>query len=283
MSSQRNTAARSWRPAWAVALSLVLFAAVSGCSGQDAAAPATGSRKQAVCNAGNAGGDLNCPCTDNPQCTGYDDDTRVVICNVATGATVGACFDCNVAGARPVGCFCDADADCSAPAKCNGRTCQELRNRGDFCLFDGDCGTDATGAMTCLPTKSFCGPLDNDFFCDFASDCLSGICSSLGVCTAGQGNAGCTKDADCTAPLICSTITGACQNPGVAGDRCTRNAECTGMPCNSFNGVCQVGDEGVQCTTTGNSAGADGDCSAGLLCTNCSGGFNCRPSGSNCP
>lgn len=268
------------RALWASCVLLLVQGA--GCSAQVDTPSA--SHRQALCTANNGGGDLNCPCTDNDQCNGADNDTRNVICNVADGAMVGACFDCLALGGRPVGCVCDADTDCASPAKCNGRTCQTLRARGEFCLFDSDCGSDAMGAMTCLPTKHFCGPLDIDYFCDFSSDCLSGLCSGLGVCTAGVSNTGCTRDKDCTAPNLCSSITAQCVPPAVDGTACRRNAECQGGHCNSFSGLCQPGDEGTPCTQTLNAAGPDGDCATNQFCTNCANnGFTCRPSASDCP
>ena len=67
---------------------------------------------------------------------------------------------------------------------CNGRSCQPLRQRGEYCFRNSDCGSDMHGAMVCLPTKSWCGPLEGDYYCDFNSDCLSGRCLG-GLCTPG--------------------------------------------------------------------------------------------------
>lgn len=243
---------------------------------------ALGTRRQAVCNPNNSGGDLGCACTDNPQCTGFDDDTRLVICDVPSGMTVGACLNCTAVSPRPVGCVCDSDAECQAGLRCNGRTCQSPRNRGELCRVDSDCGTDAMGAMTCLPTKHLCGPLPDDYFCDFNTDCQSGNCNGVGVCTSGGMDVLCTRDAECAPPLVCSTINSRCIAPQADGGPCTRNAECVNQ-CNSFAGRCLEGTEGIQCTLNGNLAGPNGDCVSGLLCTDCTGSFNCRPSGSICP
>lgn len=263
----------------------VLMLALSACGVDDRAAgqPVAGRAQAVTCNAGNAGGDLTCACTDNPQCNNFDDDTRLIICNVPTGGTVGTCYDCAaLASGRPVGCYCSADADCATGSKCNGRTCQVLSARGEFCTRDTDCAADAMGATRCLPTKHWCGPLADTYPCDFGTDCTSGICSGLGVCTSGVMGTGCTKDSECATGTICYTLTATCVAPQPDGGYCLRNAECVNNQCNSFTGVCLIGTEGIPCTITGNAAGANGDCQSPLLCTDCGGSYNCRPTGSLC-
>lgn len=236
----------------------------------------------ALCIPGDSGGDYGCGCTLNSQCNRFDDDTRLVVCNVPDGDTVGACLDCTArtAGTRPVGCACAMDGDCATGLKCNGRSCQPLRQRGEYCFHDSDCGSDMSGSMTCLLTKSWCGPLAGGYYCDFNSDCLSKRCV-LGQCTPGGAAAPCSDDTDCAAPGVCSKLLGLCVDPQDDGQPCARNAECKNQ-CNSFSGVCTLGKSGVICTTTGNAAGADGDCTTGLKCTDCGGSFTCRDPAGPC-
>lgn len=248
--------------------------ALGGDSGRE-----PGQLQRAVCVPGDAGGDLGCGCSLNDQCTGFDDETRALVCDVpAMGG--GKCTDCLAlaagAGTRPVGCACTADGDCATGLVCNGRTCQKLRSRGEFCVRDTDCGSDMLGAMGCLPTKSWCGPLENDYPCDFGSDCLSGNCS-LGVCTSGAAGTSCGVDADCTAPLVCNSVYGACMDKQPDGKPCLRNGDCQNQ-CNSFSGTCQLGASGTICTTKN----PDGDCAPGLTCTDCGTSFTCRAPGAPC-
>ena len=232
--------------------------------------------QQGLCTPMDGGGDLGCGCTLNSQCKGFDDDARLLVCDVPSGATVGKCLDCTAATMRPVGCACSTDMECATDTKCNGRTCQKLRERGEYCVRDSDCGSDMLGAMTCLPTKSWCGPLPDDYYCDFGSDCISGVCS-LGICTSGELGTVCSSDAGCKDPLICNTVTGYCSDKLADGKPCRRNAECTNQ-CNSFSGVCTLGASGTICTT----ANKDGDCAMGLTCTDCGGSFTCRAPGGPC-
>jgi hypothetical protein len=256
-----------WGPA---ALLVLLTSAGCGAVPEGAAGP-VGARPQAVPIGG--------ACTDNTQCDAFDEDARLIICDVPAGMMAGTCVDCVAAATRPVGCACEIDGDCAAGTFCNGRTCQTKRTRGEFCLFDIDCGSDMSGAMRCLPTKSYCGPAVDGFFCDFDDDCLSNNCNDLGVCSSGAMGDDCAKDEDCKGTTICSFVTFKCVEPQADGTNCTRNKECQ-TRCNSFSGQCQDGTEGVACT----SMNPDGDCAMGLLCTDCGGGaFTCRPMGSNCP
>lgn len=233
--------------------------------------------RQGLCMAGDAGGDFGCACTLNSQCTGFDDDARLIVCDVPTGGSVGKCLDCTATALRPVGCACRADTDCAAGTKCNGRTCQKLRDRGEFCVRDTDCGGDLAGPMTCLPTKSWCGPLADGYYCDFQSDCLSGTCRA-GVCTSGGAGSPCAADGDCKSPNVCLTLSGICGGKQPDGKTCKRNAECENQ-CNSFSGLCTLGVSGTLCTP----ANPDGDCAAGLSCTECAGTYTCRTTGSPCP
>jgi hypothetical protein len=234
------------------------------------------------CNPNNGGGDLGCGCTLNTQCTNFDDDTRLIVCNVADGATSGTCLDCTAApaGTRPIGCACSADTDCASGLNCNGRTCQPLRQRGEYCFHDSDCGTDMSGSMVCLPTKSWCGPLAGGNYCDFQTDCLSGRCVG-GLCTPGAAGAPCSLDSDCTSPMVCSQITKQCILPQADGQPCARNVECINQ-CNSFSGVCLLGQNGVNCTIDKNPAGPNGDCESNLQCTDCGGSYTCRMAGGPC-
>ncbi len=259
-----------------------LLGALGACQASSGPQPIgpIGEGRHGVCVPGNMGGDVGCACTDNSQCTGFDEDARLIVCDVPAGMTVGTCTDCTVTSPRPVGCFCSADTDC-ASAHCNGRTCQTLLMRGEFCSIDSDCGTDMLGAMICLPTKHWCGPLPEGSFCDFQSDCLSGICNGMGLCSLGGAGGGCSKDTDCTAPLVCSMITFQCIMPQADGAECARNAECQNQ-CNSFSGLCMLGGDGVLCTTTGNPAGANGDCTTGFTCTTCGPASTCRMAGEPC-
>ncbi len=238
------------------------------------------SQQELACLPG-GGGDLGCSCTLNSQCSNFDDDTRLIVCNVASGATSGSCFDClaAAAGTRPVGCACTSDSDCDSSLKCNGRTCQPLRQRGEYCFHDSDCGSDMSGSMTCLPTKSWCGPLAGGHYCDYNTDCLSGRCYA-GLCTPGSRGAPCASDSDCTAPQVCGEIQKICISPQPDGQPCMRNVECINQ-CNSFSGVCLLGQNGVICTLM-NHAGPNGDCESGLDCTDCGGSYTCRPPGGPC-
>ncbi|MCS6914201.1 MAG: hypothetical protein RMK29_12875 [Myxococcales bacterium] len=233
-----------------------------------------------MCLPGNGGGDLGCACTDNPQCFGFDEDTRLIICDVPAGAMVGACLDCLSVAQRPVGCACSSDMDCAMGLRCNGRTCQSLRARGEFCLFDADCGSDMMGPLRCLPTKSYCGPGPDGYFCDFDDDCLSNNCNDAGICSSGAVGDDCFADADCKGGTVCSFVTYKCINPQPDGAPCTRNRECQNQ-CNSFSGVCLLGTEGQRCTTM-NSEGPDADCMMGLVCVDCGGPRTCRPAGGPC-
>ena len=82
--------------------------------------------QQGLCTPMDGGGDLGCGCTLNSQCTGFDDDARLLVCDVPSGAMVGKCLDCTATTMRPVGCACSSDTECATDTKCNGRTCQKL-------------------------------------------------------------------------------------------------------------------------------------------------------------
>jgi hypothetical protein len=264
-------------------LLVIAFSSFPGCGADDFGDGVFGHRQQKLCMSGDSGGDFGCGCTLNSQCNQFDDDTRLVVCDVPDGGTVGACTDCvaKAAGMRPVGCACGATADCATGLSCNGRTCQPLRQRGEYCFRDSDCGSDSEGAMRCLGTKSWCGPLDGGNYCDFQSDCLSGKCES-GLCTPGVAGGPCATDADCAAPLVCSSIFKECRDKQADGVPCGRSVECQNQ-CNSFSGLCTDGHSGVICTQTGNADGPDGDCDTGLACTDCGGGaFTCRVLGGPC-
>jgi hypothetical protein len=263
-----------WPSGWL--LGLVLVALSCG------APEATDSLRQGLCIAGDGGGDFGCSCTLNTQCNKFDDDTRLVVCDVPNGSSVGACLDCVAkgAGTRPVGCACSATSDCAMGLACNGRTCQPLRERGEYCFRDSDCGSDMKGAMGCLPTKSWCGPLDGGYYCDFHSDCLSGRCLA-GLCTPGIAGGPCASDGDCAAPMVCHSIYKECRDKQADGTICGRNIECQNQ-CNSFSGLCTLGKSGIICTVTGNAEGPDADCQSGLKCTDCDGSFTCRMPGGPC-
>ena len=238
-----------------------------------------GQLQRAVCVPGDSGGDLGCGCTLNDQCSGFDDETRALVCDVpAMGG--GKCTDCLAlaagAGARPVGCSCTTDSDCTTGLVCNGRTCQKLRSRGEFCVRDTDCGSDMLGAMGCLPTKSWCGPLPDGYYCDFQTDCLSGTCRA-GSCTSGAAGSPCSLDTDCKGGLVCLTLPGLCGDKQADGLACKRNAECQNQ-CNSFSGLCTLGKAGTLCTLSN----PDGDCVTGLSCIDCAGSYTCRPTGTPC-
>jgi hypothetical protein len=260
---------RLWAGLWAALVMTSLGACGAGVSDGDIA-----TLTEAVCVPGDKGGDFGCGCTLNNQCSGFDDETRLLLCDVPSGGSVGKCSDCLSLMARPSGCACTVDGDCATGLKCNGRTCQALRKRGEFCVRDSDCGSDATGSMTCLPSKNWCGPLPIASFCDFNLDCLSGICS-LGRCSTGDSGQPCALDRNCKAGLICNTVAGTCGNKLADGQPCLRNTECQNQ-CNSFSGTCKLGTTGTVCTT----ANTDGDCATGLSCVDCGGGVKtCRTGG----
>lgn len=196
MTTQRTTAQtrRSRRAAlWMTLWGTVWASSLGGCGAGKSSEADIDTLTEAVCVAGDQGGDLGCGCSLNSQCTGFDDETRLLLCDVASGASVGKCTDCASVTARPSGCACSVDADCATGLACNGRTCQALRKRGEFCVRDSDCGSDASGSMTCLPSKNWCGPLAVGSFCDFNLDCLSGICS-VGKCSTGESGQPCSID-----------------------------------------------------------------------------------------
>lgn len=234
-----------------------------------------GELRQAACVPSDKGGDLGCSCTLNEQCVGHDAETRLLVCDVVSGS-VGKCSDCLAFAARPVGCACTADADCATSLKCNGRTCQPLRKRGEFCLRDTDCGSDATGNMVCLPSKNWCGPLPIGAFCDFNLDCLGGICA-VGKCSTGESGQSCSVDRNCKAGLVCNTVVGLCGDKIADGQPCRRNVECNSR-CNSFSGTCSPGSAGTVCTD----ANPDGDCATGLSCLDCGGGGKTCRLGTSC-
>ncbi len=287
LSSHKRSEARTAKSARAAAVTGLLVALVAagaagaGCGadpagGDPAFDPALGLLRQGLCSPGDTGGDFGCGCTLNSQCSGFDDDARLIVCDVPAGGSVGKCLDCTATAARPIGCACSFDTDCAAGSKCNGRTCQKLRDRGEFCVRDSDCGADLSGPMNCLPTKSWCGPLADGYYCDFQSDCLSGTCRA-GSCTSGAAGSPCSLDADCKSGLVCLTLPGLCGDKQADGVACKRNAECQNQ-CNSFSGLCTLGMAGTLCTLSN----PDGDCATGLSCTDCAGSFTCRPTGVPC-
>lgn len=278
MTTQRTTAQtrRSRRAVlWMTLCGSVLASSLGGCGASKSSEADIDSLTEAVCVPGDQGGDLGCGCSLNSQCTGFDDETRLLLCDVAGGASLGKCTDCASLSVRPSGCACSVDADCATGLVCNGRTCQALRKRGEFCVRDSDCGSDASGSMTCLPSKNWCGPLAVGSFCDFNLDCLSGICS-VGKCSTGESGQPCAIDRNCKAGLVCNTVAGTCGSKLADGQPCLRNVECQNQ-CNSFSGTCKLGAVGTVCTTKN----TDGDCASGLGCVDCGGGVNtCRTGGS---
>jgi len=287
LSSHKRSEARTAKSARAAAVTGLLVALVAagaagaGCGadpagGDPAGDPALGLLRQGLCSPGDTGGDFGCGCTLNSQCSGFDDDARLIVCDVPAGGSVGKCLDCTATAARPIGCACSFDTDCAAGSKCNGRTCQKLRDRGEFCVRDSDCGADLSGPMNCLPTKSWCGPLADGYYCDFQSDCLSGTCRA-GSCTSGAAGSPCSLDADCKSGLVCLTLPGLCGDKQADGVACKRNAECQNQ-CNSFSGLCTLGMAGTLCTLSN----PDGDCATGLSCIDCAGSFTCRLAGVPC-
>lgn len=282
-------------PGWHLigVLAVVSLLGGAGCSASDEGSigslsqglickPGGNSVGMCQCNPGAAGGDLTCECTDNNQCNWHDFDTRLVICQVPTGGTIGTCVDCLAfaAGTRPEGCACNATTDCAGGLACNGRTCQVPRSRGEFCLFDADCGSDGFGAMTCDKTMHLCGRQLSDFYCNFSDDCLAGGKGCIrGVCASGGEGANCWKDADCSGGTVCSTAQLICMYPLFNGDYCVRNQECQAGVCNSVLYQCGVGDDGTWCSTA-NPGGANFDCAPGFTCLDCGDGARqCRPNG----
>ncbi len=265
-----------------VCMSMAFF---FGCGAADRDWPVTAatpfSLAAMTCNPDNKGGDLGCACTLNAQCNQFDDDTRLLVCDVPSGSSVGVCLDClaQAPKTRPIGCACTDDSDCHSGLVCNGRSCQPLRQRGEYCFHDSDCDSVMGVSMTCLPTKSWCGPLGGGTYCDFNSDCLSGRCQA-GLCSPSGPGAKCASDADCLAPQVCNQVLKHCVDPQPDGQPCARNVECQNQ-CNSFSGICLLGHNGVICTLR-NSAGPNGDCEPGLLCTDCGGSYTCRLPGGPC-
>ncbi|HNN92431.1 MAG TPA: hypothetical protein PKI03_09185, partial [Pseudomonadota bacterium] len=98
----------------ALPTTLILLLAMAGCGATDGT-PDLFSRAQGLCVPGDGGGDLGCGCTLNSQCNRFDDDSRLLVCDVPDGAMAGVCTDCVAlrAGARVIGCACKADSDCA--------------------------------------------------------------------------------------------------------------------------------------------------------------------------
>lgn len=270
---------RTWAQRQACAAAMVgagLFAVACGLPPTEATIP-TEARTQAVCLPGDGGGSPGCACSLNAQCAGHDEDTRLVVCDVPPGAMLGKCLSCTATSTmRPVGCACTTNSECATGLACNGRTCQALRSRGEYCFRDSDCGSDPLGTLRCLPTKSWCGPLEGDFYCDFNSDCLSGRCVA-GACTPGGVEGPCMMDSDCKMGLLCSKIYSRCMEKQPDGKPCARNVECQNQ-CNSVSGICLLGKNGVLCSMSN----PDGDCQTGFSCTDCGGTYTCRVPGGPC-
>lgn len=104
---------RSWAVFWAALAMTSLGACGAGVSDGDVA-----TLTAAVCVPGDKGGDFGCGCTLNNQCTGFDDETRLLLCDVPSGGSVGKCSDCLSLMARPSGCACTVDGDCATGLKC---------------------------------------------------------------------------------------------------------------------------------------------------------------------
>ena len=70
----------------ALSLSVTLLVLWVGCGVQDPGLLSVDSRRQGLCMPGDTGGDFGCGCTLNSQCNHFDDDTRLVVCDVPDGA-----------------------------------------------------------------------------------------------------------------------------------------------------------------------------------------------------
>jgi hypothetical protein len=176
--------------------------------------------------------------------------------------------------ARPSGCACTVDGDCATGLKCNGRTCQALRKRGEFCVRDSDCGSDATGSMTCLPSKNWCGPLPIASFCDFNLDCLSGICS-LGRCSTGDSGQPCHSIA--TARPDSSAIPSL--GPAATSSPTASRAFATPSVKTSATALAAPASWAPP-ERSARPITLDGDCATGLSCVDCGGGVKtCRTGG----
>lgn len=82
--------------------------------------------------------------------------------------------------------------------------------------------------------------------CSGASDCLSGECSSNGMCAKSNYNEACATNNDCHSG-ICGAA-GVCSK-AVAGGTCAVGSDCTTNICSS-GGVCQTAPTNGSCSTT---------------------------------
>jgi len=243
-------------------------------------------------------------CVGEPtDCTGFDDDCHVGVCDPLSGECRaapanegGACDDgilCSVGDVCSNGVCAGFAADCSAfDDACNVGVCNELDgaciqspvNEGGACDDGDDCMVDDTCAGgVCAGIPKDCSALD--------STCLAGVClGTTGICTVSPVNEsgacddgnGCTTGDACAdgicrgAPLDCSAHDDACHVGACVGT----SGICEALPANN-GGPC---DDGDLCTVDdtcadGTCAGQPLDCSG--LDSACTVGV-CHPSTGTC-
>ena len=160
-----------------------------------------------------------------------DDSVCEIACEIAEGAPMGRCIDC------------EAPEHCPENHECIGGQCQEID--AGLCQSDDECAAhercDAQGA--CVPRNQGGGgggggggaACASDADCPEGQSCLLGMCLDAG---GGGGGAGlCTGDQDCPEGQICKGILFQFQ----CGLPCTEDAE--------FRDLCDA--IGFTCTEDG--------------------------------
>lgn len=152
----------------------------------------------------------------------------------------------------------------SCLADVRARACEDFNERGSGPCEQVFVGTTALGGDCTLDDE--CA---GDAYCDFENAC-PGTCVEL----AGEGRS-CNENDDCASGLTCSNATGACEQPGGAGDLCGMdNPDCgLGYLCAGANAL--MGEPGNCRSYDEVFAGAEGDacdilafelCQTGLVC-----------------
>ncbi len=223
------------------------------------------------------------------DCSMFDGDCTVGVCNAATGM-------CEAQPANEGGA-CTEDGNACTDDVCMAGVCEHLNDDTNTCDDGVNCTTDACVAGTCVPTPIDCSSLDDD--------CLEGVCNeATGTCQASPSNetGPCTGDGnDCTDDVC---MAGVCEHPNDDTNACTDLNNCTNDACvagacvgtaidcsslddqcntgvcNAATGTCQAqpANQGQPCTddglfcngpeTCGNGACTSGGdpCGAGLMC-----------------
>ncbi len=237
------------------------------------------------------------------DCSGFDGDCVVGVCNPGTGA-------CETAPANEGGA-CDDGVNCTTSDVCSNGLC--IADPVDCSGLDDACnvGICNEGLGTCEATPAnesgACDDLDP---CTINDACTNGTCAgvpkdcsaldgpcTIGVCNGTTGEceaAPANEDQSCDDGLLCTTDD-ACSNGLCEGDPvdCTSlDGQCSTGVCNPTSGACEANpineglgcDDGDLCTETdicaaGTCGGAAVDCSS--LDDDCNAG-TCNPSTGTC-